>query len=95
MVPSIRQALREGGIAVASTDHRQWQAGRWRELRRMLPDAGVNLLATADEGTMHFEIGAGQIRTGSGPGIRMQYHSGLRPGIWSRPPRGNSCAVGL
>jgi hypothetical protein len=94
LVPSILRDLRAGGFAVASVDRRQWQAGHWRELRRMLSDVGVNVLATADQGTMHFAIGSGLNRA-SGPGIRLQTGSGLRPGIWSRQTRANSCAVGL
>jgi hypothetical protein len=94
LVPSILRDLRAGGFAVASVDRRQWQAGHWRELRRMLSDVGVNVLATADQGTMHFAIGSGLTRA-SGPGIRLQTGSGLRPGIWSRQTRANSCAVGL
>jgi len=88
LLPSVRRGLREGGFAVASIDGRQWQAGRWRELRSKL--GGINLLSTADEGTMHFETG-----TGHGAGISMQTASGLRLGIWSRQTRANSCAVGL
>ena len=90
LVPSIRLGLREGGFAVASIDKRQWQARRWRELRRMLAETGANLRATADEGAMHFEIGPER-----GPPIRMQSGNGLHPGIWSRQTRANSCAVGL
>jgi competence protein ComEC len=85
-VSTIRQVLREGGHAVASIDRRQWQAGRWRELRRMLAGTGINVLATADQGSMQFDSGAS---------VRMQTGTGLRPGIWSRQTRANSCAVGL
>jgi hypothetical protein len=89
-VTAIRQELRAGGFAIASIDRRQWQAGRWRELRRMLSETGINLRSTADEGDLHFEIGP---RHGSR--IHMQTGSGLQPGIWSRQTRANSCAVGL
>jgi hypothetical protein len=45
------------------------------------------VLATADQGTMHFEIGSGQIRPNGGPGLHL--------GIWSGQTRAKSCAVGL
>jgi competence protein ComEC len=86
-VPSILRDLRAGGFVVASIDRRQWQAIRWRQLRRMLSEAGTNVLATADQGTMHFEIGSGQIRPNGGPGLHL--------GIWSGQTRAKSCAVGL
>jgi competence protein ComEC len=88
LVPFVVQQLRAGGFAIASIDLRQWQAGRWSALRRML--GGINLRSTADEGAMHFEFGPGH-----GSGIRMQAGGGLHPGIWSRQTRANSCAVGL
>jgi competence protein ComEC len=87
-VPAIRRGLREGGIAVASIDARQWQAGRWRQLRGKL--GGINLRSTADEGTMHFETGSGHEA-----GISTRTANGPRLGVWSRQTRANSCAVGL
>jgi competence protein ComEC len=91
---SIRHGLRKGGFAIASIDRRQWQAGRWRELRRILTAAGINLLATAEHGTMQFEIGNRQAGAVS-PGIRSRTGIDLQPGIWSKQTRVNSCAVGL
>jgi hypothetical protein len=83
----IHRSLRAGGIAIASTDQREWQATRWRELREELEGKGIALLSTAEEGVLRFEFR---------PGDRIRTRSpGLRPGIWMRVPRDHSCAVGL
>jgi hypothetical protein len=86
---SINRGLRAGGFAIASIDRRQWEGGRWRDLRNLLAGTGIKLRATAVDGAMHFETGAG------GSGIRMQSGTRHRPGIWSRQTRANSCPVGL
>jgi hypothetical protein len=84
-VGSIGEALRNDGVALASTDLREWQASRWRGIRRELSGKPITLLGTAVEGEMHVEIGRGSR-------IRIRSSAGIAPGIWSNPPRNHSCA---
>jgi competence protein ComEC len=80
----IRASLRTGGIVVASTDQREWQASRWRELKDELEGEGIHLRSTAETGALHFEF--------SPRGRVWMRTRVLDPGIWMRLPRDRSCA---
>ena len=84
----IQSLLRDGGVAVASTDKREWQTSRWRELRQELEGKGIIVHSTSDDGTLRFAFTEAH-------GIRMRDSPGLHPGIWMRLPRDHSCAIGL